>query len=159
MAKPRYTNLVDLSPNDIMRHVGMYGCDTDFEFFDKDFNTICILDFKHHNGDVDLNQFSLQYRKNKAGKLGCPFYLLITWTKPGEQSHDMFYVISMNAQAYCKLTLREGTEADGRCWMTPRKWAQFVCYLSGQEITEKILNMHEKLADNFETYRLPEIRQ
>jgi hypothetical protein len=160
--KERYSDLVDHSPNDICRYIGLSGCDSDMEFYDKDFKTLCIVDFKHNgfgNAVINLKEKSLIYQKQKAAQLGAAFFVLITYTKAGEQEHPMFFAVPMNRLAVNKLKsfYRVDRFNIRHLWLTPREWSRFIYQLSGMDIDDRIRQLHDKQSDVLVRYQLPKI--
>ena len=158
--KERYTDLIDQSPNDICRYIGVGGSDSDMEFYDKDYKTLCVIDFKHNgfgNSIINLKEKSLIYQTKKAAKLEAAFFLLITYTKPGEQEHPMFFVLPMNQLAVSNLKSWVKTLDIKHMWMTPRQWAKFIYQLSGIDIDDRIRQLHDTQSDVYVRYQLPKI--
>lgn len=158
----RRTNLQDPSPNDIIRKCGVHATDCDMELYHPTtFDTLGRLEFKHWNGKLDLHKNSIKYLQHKSNKELVPFFVLITFTKPNEQPHDMFYVIPLNGIAELKIVHLHVSipHKQTGVWMTPRAWARFECRFCGVEITSEIEREHNKLSDDYIEYisKLPQI--
>lgn len=95
---------------------------------------VALIDWKHNglaydNPTIDLDQESIKALYDLSQDLRIPLFVVITYTKPNEQPHDMFYVIPRNNPAQKALKAYLGTHK--KQWLTPYRFAQLMFQIRG----------------------------
>jgi hypothetical protein len=118
---------------------GFAMSDVDWMLYDKENNSIAMLEEKHGNIRlVDLTTPQIVRHVKMADKLGIPLFITVIAPKGEEEdawNHWAFYVIAVNDLANASLT-KFGYRS-GYKLMSQREYFRFECHLRNVKSTEK----------------------